>query len=322
VIVGSKRRSKLTLPALPVNISAESRIDDCRSGGGLIRGPEVLLHATLPSRQAHLQTRTGNELLERLQYFRLSPRVIVDLGCGTGNTAQRLRRRYPRAQLLAIDPEFAMTRQARARQRFWRRFDCICAKALALPLKDQSVDLVFSNLMTNWGDDPGALSAEMRRVLRPGGLLLYSTFGPETLKELRSAWASVDPEVQPGGFADMTQLASAMSHAGLAEPVMDRDAQVERYADVWALMDELSLSDTGHGLAGPHRSSSGSTQFEAMVSNYESLRTGAGIPATWEIIYGAAFAGTDTRRIGNQAVAGEYAVPLSALRPRNPSGAD
>jgi malonyl-CoA O-methyltransferase len=147
------------------------------------------------------------ELLERLQYFKLEPRVIVDLGCGTGENAAALRRRFPRARVIAVDRDLAMTQEARRGQRFWRRFDCVCAEACALPFAAQSADLVFSNLLLPHCKEPLQLFAEVQRTLRSTGLLLFSTLGPDTAPNL----------------PDMPRLGAALGAAGLAEPVMDRE---------------------------------------------------------------------------------------------------
>jgi malonyl-CoA O-methyltransferase len=266
-----------------------------------------------------LQTRIGNELLERLQYFRLEARVIADLGCGVGGAAQQLRRRFPRARVIAIDSAYLMARQARRRQRFWRRFDCICADGRALPLAPHSVDLVFSNLMLQWCDEPGALFSQVQRTLRPGGLLLYSTLGPETLSELRSAWASADSVSHVSAFADMTQLAAAMSHSGLSEPVMDREVQVSHYPDVQALMSELRTAGARHAASDRRRSLTGRGRLQKMLSAYEEFRTDLGIPARWEIIYGAAFAGSVAPDPAAPANPGEYVVSAGTVRLRGRS---
>lgn len=147
------------------------------------------------------------ELLERLQYFKLEPRVVVDLGCGGGAGAAALRRWFPRARVIAVDVDFAMTQQSRRSQRFWRRFDCVCADARALPFATQSVDLVFSNLLLPHCDDPPRVFSEVQRTLRPTGLLLFATLGPATAPQL----------------PDMPRLGAALGAAGLAEPVMDRE---------------------------------------------------------------------------------------------------
>jgi malonyl-CoA O-methyltransferase len=147
------------------------------------------------------------ELLDRLQYFKLEPRVVVDLGCGTGENAAALRRRFPRARVIAVDRDLAATQQARRGQRFWRRFDCVCADARALPFAPQSADLVFSNLLLPHFDEPLQLFTEVQRTLRSAGLLLFATLGPGTAPQL----------------PDMPRLGAALGAAGLAEPVMDRE---------------------------------------------------------------------------------------------------
>lgn len=262
---------------------------------------------------AHLQDRIGGELLERLQFFSLEPRVILDLGCAAGTAAVQLRRRFPRARVIAMDLAYLMTREARRRQRFWRRFECVCADGRALPLAARSVDLVFSNLMLHWSDDPAAVFAEAQRVLQPGGLMLFSTFGPDTLHELRAAWARADTASHVSAFADMPQLAAAMSDSGLSEPVMDRELQLAHYPDASALMNELRTLGARHAGVDRRRTLTGRGRLQAMLNAYEQARTGAGIPASWEIIYGAGFAGaphTDRAAI----VRGEFAVPISAIR--------
>ncbi len=266
---------------------------------------------------ARLQAQVNAELLERLQFFQLEPRVIIDLGCGTGAGATALRRRFPRAQLIALDAAFGMTQQARRGQRFWRRFECVCADACALPLAAQSVDLVFSNLMLQWCDDPPALFAQVQRVLRPGGLVLFSSFGPDTLHELRTAWAAADGYSHVSAFADMSQLGTAIAHAGLAEPVIDRELRLQHYPQVRELMDELRAIGASHGAADRRRTLTGRGRLRAMSAAYELLRTPAGLPASWEIIYGAAFAGSG--RASHAGAAGETAVPLSAVRSRTRS---
>jgi malonyl-CoA O-methyltransferase len=266
---------------------------------------------------AQLQASVNDELLERLQYFQLEPRVILDLGCGTGRGAAALRARFARARVIAVDSALAMTQQARRRQRFWRRYECVCADACALPFAAQSADLVFSNLMLQWCDDPLALFTQVQRALRPGGLFLFTTFGPDTLHELRSAWASADDHSHVSAFADMPQLGAAMAQAGLVEPVMDREIHCRHYPDVHALVTELRRIGARHAAADRRASLTGPARARAMLAAYGRLRTAEGIPASWEIIYGAAFAGE--RRPGlragaSGAAAAETLVPLSAVR--------
>jgi malonyl-CoA O-methyltransferase len=161
------------------------------------------------------------ELLDRLQYFKLEPQVVIDLGSGPGLGTTELRRKFRGAQVIAIDADFACALAARRRQRFWRHCDAVCAEALALPLRAHSVDLVFSNLLLAHCPTPLQLFAQVARALRPGGLLVYSTLGPGSPEPSRgSSLASAALRAATNGY-DMPRLGAAMAEAGLAEPVLD-----------------------------------------------------------------------------------------------------
>jgi malonyl-CoA O-methyltransferase len=265
------------------------------------------------------QAAVRGELLERLQFFHLEPRVILDLGCGVGTAAEQLRRSFPRARVLAMDYAHVMAREARRRQRFWRRFECVCADARALPLAAHSVDLVFSNLMLPWCEDPTVVFTQVQRALRPGGLMLYSTLGPDTLQELRTAWSRADSAPHVGPFADMTGLAAGMSHAGLSEPVMDRERRIVHYPDVRALIVELRAMGAGRAAADRRRQLTGRARWQAMLDAYEATRTGSGLPVSWEIIYGAGFATTTRSDPARDPGVVEFAVPVGAVRSRDRS---
>ena len=264
---------------------------------------------------ARLQSVVGAELLERLQYFSLEPRVIIDLGAGSGRGAAALRALFPRARVIAVDLAFPMVQEARRRQRFWRRYDCVCADGCALPFAAQSIDLVYCNLMLQWCAEPARLFEQLQRVLRPGGLLLFSSFGPATLQELRGAWASVDTFGHVSAFTDMPQLGEALMKAGLSEPVMDQELRRHHYADVYALMNELREIGARHAAVDRRRSLTGPQRLRAMAAAYERLREAAGLPASWEVICGAAFAGGLQSEGRDDASGGrETAIPLSAVR--------
>ena len=137
--------------------------------------------------------------------------------------AQQLKRRFRRAQVVAADIAPQMLAATRRRSRWWRPIRCVEADARALPFESASFDLVFTNLMLQWVDPPDWRWPQMRRVLRPGGLLLASSFGPETLQELRAAWAEVDDGAHVNRFVDVHDLGRALQRAGFAEPVLDVD---------------------------------------------------------------------------------------------------
>jgi malonyl-CoA O-methyltransferase len=265
---------------------------------------------------AGLQREVSDELLERLKFFALAPRRTLDLGAGTGVASLRLRQIYPRSQVVAIDLAEDMLQVARRRQRLWRRFSLLCADASSLPLGNGSVDLVFCNLMLQWCDQPARVFAEVRRVLKPGGLMLYSSFGPETLRELRAAWSAADPHPHVSQFPDMPQLAAAMSQGGFIEPVIDIETRIRHYSAVQGLMSELRSLGARNAIANRQRGLMGKSRLHTMTQAYEALRVARGLPATYEIIYGAGFA--DAARAAPE-IPGESLIPLTALKRRSPS---
>jgi len=266
-------------------------------------------------RAARLQAQVREELLARLEFFRLEPGLVLDLGCGTGLASAALRRRYPRSQVLALDLAAGMLRAARAHSRWRRRFHRVQADARALPLRARSVDLLFSNLMLQWCDEPDAVFAEWQRVLRPGGVVVFSTFGPETLHELRAAWAAVDEAPHVSLFADAPALSSGLMQAGLAEPVMDVEQYRLDYADARQLMRELRDIGASNAARGRRRGLMTPRRMARAVAAYETLRTPRGVPASYEVLFGVAF-GAETGPLRGHS--GEVVVPLASLGKRAP----
>ena len=240
-------------------------------------------------RAAVLQANVRQRLLTRLEYVSLTPALIVDAGCGTGHASRELKRLYARALVIALDIAPGMLRAA-ARQRGWlRRFERVCADALRMPLADASVDLLYSNLMLQWCDDLEALFAEFRRVLKPGGLLTFSTFGPDTLKELRAAWASVDAHTHVHRFIDMHDIGDALVRAGLSEPVLDVEPFTLTYDDTLGLMRDLKAIGAHNASAGRAPGLTGRGRLHAMSAAYERYRVAGRLPATYEVVYGQAW---------------------------------
>jgi malonyl-CoA O-methyltransferase len=236
-----------------------------------------------------LQTLVREELLSRLTLLPAPPRAVLDLGAGTGLAAAHIKRRYPRATVTAADIALPMLQQARRHSRLWRPIRCIEADAQALPFEAASFALVFSNLMLQWLQPPDAALAEIRRVLQPGGLLLLSSFGPETLQELRAAWAAADDGVHVNEFVDMHDLGGALQRAGFAEPVLDVDRHLRHSPDTRTLMRELKSIGAHNVDARRARGLTGRSALQRMEAAYESRRTPAGLPATWQVINVAAW---------------------------------
>lgn len=248
---------------------------------------------------AALQHEVESRLLESLDYLedRL-PHTILDLGCGPGHAAAAMRKRWPRARVIAMDLALPMLQRARPRSGWgalaWsplqKPIDRINADARALPLADASVDVLFCNLCVQWIEDLSAAFAGFRRVLKPEGLLLVSTFGPGTLQELREAFASADnaPHVSP--FASIAQFGDALVHAGFRDPVLDRDVFVNGYEDLPALTRELRAIGATNALATRRHTLTGKARFAAAAAAYERERRDGRLPASWEVIYAQAWA--------------------------------
>ncbi|HFD91708.1 MAG TPA: malonyl-[acyl-carrier protein] O-methyltransferase BioC [Gammaproteobacteria bacterium] len=269
---------------------------------------------------ALLQREVGDRLVERLDYIRLAPRDIADIGSGTGHITRQLQDRYPRANLLCLDFAHAMLRRARGRQpwlkRLFGRQRHVCGDIEQLPLRDASVDLAVSGLTLQWCDDLDLAFRELRRVLRPGGLLMFTTFGPDTLKELRASWQAADGFTHVNAFTDMHDIGDALLRCGFADPVMDMETLTVTYPHVRALMDDLKAIGARNFTAGRPRGLTGRERLRKMTAAYEALRENGVLPATYEVVYGHCWkAAEDGPARGDGAVT----VPLSALK--RPGGA-
>lgn len=256
---------------------------------------------------AALQRWCEDALLDQLDFQKSAPQRILDLGCGTGRGSALLKERFPQAQVIALDLALPMLRTAATRQRWRRRFDRVCAQAEALPLAAQSVDLVWSSLCLQWSTDLPRVWAEVRRVLRPGGMLLLATLGAQTLRELRQSWAVVDARPHVHGFADLAWLGDGLLRAGFRDPVLEREIQVRHYSDALQLMRELKQLGAHNLHPERARGLTGRQALARMTAAYESQRTAAGLPATWEIHFAHAFGPADGQPLREHGGKGEIA---------------
>ena len=263
---------------------------------------------------AVLQARVRTELLDRLAPMTLDPRVVLDLGAGTGHGSIALKRLYPRATVIALDVAHSMLQEARRQSRPFRRFERVCADAFALPIADASVDLCFSSLLLQWCDDLDAVLTEIRRVLRPGGFASLSTLGPDTLRELRAAWSAADPGSHVNAFLDMHDVGDALGRAGFSEPVLDVDRVTLTYGDVLSLVRDLKRIGAHNVAATRRKGLTGRATWQAMVAAYEPFRRGGRLPASYEVVYCAAWGGAP-RAAG--APSTEVRIPAGAIRRRS-----
>jgi len=244
---------------------------------------------------AVLQREVCSRMLERLDYIKLQPARVLDAGSGTGWGTRQLAQRYPAAQVVAIDIALGMLHAARDQSGWWRKLfsgarqNVLCADIEALPLAANSMQLIWSNLAVQWCNDLPATLVELQRVLQTEGLLMFSTFGPDTLKELRAAFHGADNYNHVNRFADMHDIGDMLLAAGFAEPVMDMEYITLTYDDVKAVMQDLRSIGAHNATAGRPQGMMGKTAWSMVLQNYEALRRDGKLPATFEIIYGHAW---------------------------------
>lgn len=255
-------------------------------------------------RSAFLQQEVAQRLDEHLDEMKIQPEAILDAGCGTGLGVPLLRARFPKARILGMDLAQGMVAQARqqhGRAAGWRglvsRFkpqalplSTLCADLEHLPLARDCMDMVWSSLTLQWVDIDQAFQ-EVNRVLRPGGLFLFASLGPDTLMELRAASRDLDGHAHVNRFIDMHDVGDALMRAGFANPVMEMERITLTYEDLRGLLGDIKgigahtvLEDRRGGLMGK-------AAWSTLVRNYEGFRRDGRLPATYEVVYGHAWAG-------------------------------
>jgi len=260
---------------------------------------------------AALQREVEDRLIERLDYWTGTPQRVLDVGCGPGRASSLLRKRWKSAQVVALDLALPMLRRIKPG---WRRpLARVCADARALPLADASIDVLFSNLCIQWIDDMPGLFGEFRRVLRPGGYAAFSTFGIDTLHELRAAWSAADQAPHVSAFAHIAQVGDALMAAGFRDPVLDTEHFTLTYADAANLMRELKALGATNTDARRARGLTGKQRYRRALDAYERFRRDGLLPATYEVICAHGFGPEpgQPRRAGGAEIA---TFPLERLR--------
>jgi malonyl-CoA O-methyltransferase len=226
-------------------------------------------------------------LIERLEFFAVEPDLLLDVGAGTGFASQLLQKYYKKSSILALDLAINMLFQARLRcaTRFRSPFNFVCGDAESLPVVDSSIDMIFSNLTLQWCQNLNLVFQEFRRVLKPGGVLVFTTFGPDTLVELRESWSRVDDTVHVNSFPDIHDVGDAMIQAGFSGPVLDAERITLTYPDIYRLMRDLKKIGAHNVNDGRRRGLTGKSQLEELEKSYENYRTGQTLPATYEVVY-------------------------------------
>ncbi len=255
---------------------------------------------------AVLQHEVGRRLVERLSLIRgLKPQRIVDLGSGTGRGARDLERAFRKAEVVHLDIAPGMLYAARKAAGWFHRQRFVCADVSCLPFAEHSVDLLFSSLCLQWCEDLPGVFDEWRRVLRPDGLVLFSTFGPDTLRELTASWQAVDGYIHTNRFTDLHDVGDALLHSGFRDPVTDVEHLTVTYPEALDLMRDLKAIGAHNVTAGRPRGLTGKGRLTALRDAYERFRQPDGrLPATYEVVYGMAWApnAVGARRVPEQSI--------------------
>ena len=257
---------------------------------------------------AVLQREVAERVLERLDYLKIKPEVILDIGSGTGFCTSFLNNRYTDARVISLDVSEHMLGHARSLHAHDRN-SFVCADAEQLPFADKSVDFIFSNLTLQWCSDLAHTFSEFRRVLRTNGLVMFSTFGPDTLGELRASWQSVDDYEHVNRFVDLHIVGDALVAAGMGDVVMDNEYITVTYREVKTLMKDLKDIGAHNVTTGRQKTITGKQHLKKMIEAYEEFRNDGVLPATYEVVYGHAWALENIKVKGPT----EVRVPVQSL---------
>jgi len=247
-------------------------------------------------------TREG--LLERLRPLVIEPERIIDLGCATGTAGSHLRKRFRGAHVIALDLSENMLRHARRKRGWLSRSGTsfVQAEAAHLPIRDHSIDLVFSNLLLPFADRHERIFSEAARVLRKGGVFAFATLGPDSLQEIRRAWSQIDGHVHVNRFPDMHDIGDALVRAGLGDPVLDVDRLAVEYEDPARLFVDLGNVGARNTLAARRRSLLGKRRFSLMQEALAGTSTDGKIRLNLELVYGHCWSAGPRPKPGTYAI--------------------
>jgi malonyl-CoA O-methyltransferase len=240
---------------------------------------------------AVLQKLVRDEMFDRLGLIKVAPHSILDAGCGTGHGSFQLQKRYRSAQIFSLDLAFGMLQKTYAQQSWLSKMvghkRLVCADIENLPVAENSMDIVWSNLALQWCNDLDKSFTEISRILKPNSLFIFSTFGPDTLKELRTA--SNNGKTHVSRFIDMHDIGDALTRNGFTAPVLDVERYTLTYDDVKAVMKDLKSIGANNATQGRGRGLTGKSFFKQLAAQYEQFRVDGKLPATFEVIYGHAW---------------------------------
>lgn len=268
--------------------------------------------ASVYDQVALLPHEVARRLVERLNYIKLQPQTIIDLGSGTGFCTQLIQQQYPDATLLAMDLSIEML--SFAKKKATAPINYICSDAYQLPLPDHSIDLIVSNLMLPWCDDLKSLFQELHRVIRPDGLLMFATLGPDTLLEMRNSWLQIDNSPHVQQFIDMHDIGDELLRAHFSDPVVDAEKIQLVYPRVELILQDLMQMGSKNRDTTRQKGMMGKSHLKQFYAAYNQYQLADGqFPATCEVIYGHAWR-SNIEAGANVDSAGNVSISIDHLR--------
>ena len=252
-------------------------------------------HAANYADAAKVQHEIGERLFERLHYLKIKPRYVLDIGCGPGLFSQRLKKYYPQAHIIGVDLAFEMLKRAKSNQGLWRKWGLVNADMTALPFAAGFFDVVFANQVIHWANPLSAVMSELNRVMSSEGCLMFSTLGPDTFCEIRSAFATVDQHAHVIDFPDMHDIGDALLSEYFLDPVVDMEMLTAHYGSLPALLQALKTVGRNINPA-RNRGLTGKQSWRGFEQAMLAQATPDGkYPLTYEIVYGHAWKGAQRR---------------------------
>jgi malonyl-CoA O-methyltransferase len=241
-----------------------------------------------------LQDIISCNLIDRLKTIKLDPLHILDLGCGTGTNGLNLRRKYKKSRIINYDFSENMLKMARIKQKKiilggLNPYSYICADIEAIPLEENSLDLVWSSSTLQWCNDLDLVFNQVKKILKPRGLFIFSTFGPNTLNELREITENLFNEKKTSTFIDMNNIGNLLMHSGFINPTLDVENLTVKYKEVEKLFKDIKSIGATNGNVSKNRGLSGRSFTKKIIDNYEAYRENNLLPASYEVIYGHAW---------------------------------
>ncbi|WP_043873380.1 malonyl-ACP O-methyltransferase BioC [Legionella massiliensis] len=268
-------------------------------------------HASEYEQAAKIQNEIGERLFDRLHYLKITPRYVLDLGCGTGLFSLLLKKKYPQAEIIGLDLSTAMLEQARKKQGWRRKWPLVNGDMTNLPFANGCFDLIFANQVIHWSESFANLAQELNRVMNFNGCLMFSTLGPDTFKELKQAWLRADQHAHANDFIDMHDIGDHLLAEHFLDPVVDMELLTVHYASLKQLLQNLKAQGVRNINQSRNKGLTGKQSWLHFESAYQTLCTAEGkYPLSYEVVYGHAWKG-EQRRLGTGT---ETFIPISRIR--------